>query len=75
MSEKSFKTRSEASVSSRASEARRKAALAELRLSQAQRASQLEQETMEEERQLEQETSEAERQLEQQAIEAKRRLE
>ena len=62
-------------MSSRTSEARQKAALAKLRLSQAKRASQLEQETMEEERQLEQQTKEAERQLEQQAVEANRHLE
>ena len=62
-------------MSSRTSEARQKAALAKLRLSQAQRASQLEQETMEAEQQLEQQTREAEQQLEQQAMVVKRQLE
>ena len=79
MSDKSFKTVSEASSSSRTSEARRKAALAQLRLSQTQRTSQLEQQHMQQKmelkRQVEYQKRELERQLEHQKMELERQLE
>ena len=68
MSEKSLKTRSEASSSSRTSEARQKAALAQLQLSQAQRASELERQQIEKKRELK-------RQVEQKEMELKKQVE
>ena len=75
MCEKSYKTRSEASASSRGSEVRQKASLAKMRLSQAQRTSQMEQQKLEQQKKLEQHKMEQEKKLEQQKMEQEKKLE
>ena len=66
---KSYKTRSEASALSRGSEVLQKTSFAKMRLSQAQRTSQMEQEKMEQQKKLEQQKMEQEEKLEQQKME------
>ena len=63
MSEKSVQTRSEASCSSRASEARQKAALAQLHLSQARRANELERQQVEKKMELKRRVEQLEMEL------------
>ena len=69
MSERSYKTRSEASASSRSSGVRQKASLAKLRLSQAQRANQMELQNMERQKKLEMELEKQKMELEKQKME------
>ena len=69
MSEQSLKTRSEASSSSRVSEARQKAALAQLHLSQTRRASQLEQLQLQKKMELERRVERQKMELEKQKME------
>ena len=72
MSERSLRTRSEVSASSRASETRQKAALAQLRLSQVRLANQIEQQEMVRQHELEVQLEQQMRELEKYKMETER---